>query len=74
MSHSVLAQQELMEDTVVLHHHNQVHPDSPHTPRSPELVDQMKKVDDISVNNRNPEPPVQELAGASLEDKKGNSV
>jgi hypothetical protein len=34
----------------------------------------MKKVDDISVNNRNPEPPVQELAGASLEDKKGKSV
>jgi hypothetical protein len=60
-----------MENTVVLHHHNQVHPDSP---RTPEQVDRMKKVDDISVDNHNPEPPVQELAGASLNDGKGKSV
>jgi hypothetical protein len=63
-----------MEDTAVLHHHNQTHPDSPHTPRSPELVGQMKKVDDISLNKRIPDPPVQELASASLEDGKGKSV
>jgi len=60
-----------MENTVVLHHHNQEHPDSP---RSPELVDRMKKVDDISVDNHNPNPPVQELAGVSLNDGKGKSV
>jgi hypothetical protein len=63
-----------MENTTIMHHHNQAHPDTPLSPRSPAMVNQMKKVDDISVDNHNPDPPVQELAGASLEDGKGKSV
>jgi hypothetical protein len=60
-----------MENTVVLHHHNQVHPDSPRTPGQ---VYEMKKADDISFDNHAPEPPVQQLASATLEDGKGHSV
>jgi len=68
------SEKELMENTAILHHHNQTHPDSPLSPRSPPVVNQMKKVDDISVDNHNPEPPVQELAGTSLQDDKGKTV
>jgi hypothetical protein len=61
-----------MENTTILHHHNEGQPESPGLP-SPKQVDKMKKVDDISVDNRNAEPPVQELAGVSL-GAKGDSV
>lgn len=60
-----------MENTTILHHHNQAHPDSP---RSPALVNQMKKVDDISVDNHTTEPPVQQFAGTTLEDGKKKAL
>lgn len=58
--------QEVMENTTILHHHNEGQP--PESPRSPGEVDKLKKVDDIS---KSPQAPVDEFAGASLEDKKG---
>jgi len=62
---------EVMENTTILHHHNLAHPD---TPRSPGQANELKKVDDISVDRKNPEPPVQELASTSLDDSKVKSV
>jgi hypothetical protein len=63
-----------MEHTDILHHHNEAFPETPRTPGtpySPGVVDQPKKADDITVdhNRHNHDPPVQELASASLHDK-----
>ena len=61
-------QQEIMENTTILHHHNEEHPESPSLP-SPNQVDKMKKADDISLENRTVEPHGQQLAGVSLGSK-----
>jgi len=60
------SEREVMENADILHHHNETHPDSP---RSPKFVDKMKRIDDIALDRRNPDPPVQELAGVSLDSK-----
>lgn len=58
-----------MENTTILHHHN----DDQSEQLPPSEADKMKKVDDISLDNHGAEPPVQQLAGVSLEGK-GKSV
>jgi len=65
------SEKEVMEGATILHHHNHAHPETPH---SPGHVNELKKVDDISVDHHNPEPPVQALASASLHDGKAKSA
>lgn len=57
-----------MENTEILHHHNEGQT-PPDTPRSPGLVDKMKKVDDISVDQHSLQAPVAEMAKTTLDDK-----
>ena len=54
-----------MEDTEILHHHNEAQT----LPNTPRLPDNMKKVDDTSVHERNLQVPVAEMAKTTLDGK-----
>lgn len=53
-----------MEHATILHHHEE-----PTSPRSPHASDGLRNIDNVALGKPNPEPPVQELASATLSDK-----
>ncbi|KAK7449245.1 Calcium/calmodulin-dependent protein kinase type I [Stygiomarasmius scandens] len=62
------SEKELMEESSIMHHHNEGQPPSPDSPRPPKKnSEELKKVDDLSVDNG--QSLENKLAKANLEEK-----